>query len=564
MRNKRDREKAFSRRSFISLIAKTALFGVLTTRFGFLQIFNSKKYSLLAENNSIKLIVMPPFRSKILDCDGNALAQDEEFYGIAIKSDSDTYELKNILNKIYEDEIKLSKYFNVFLEDGKLNNNSYYLLLKPLTIEEIATIEVKLDREDIKIVKIRSRKYQYPISTAHITGYISKINDALITGKSGIELYFNDDLTGEAGLNKYEVNAKGQIVRELEKNQPSYGKDISLSIDVRLQEIIHSNLKDRTSACIVLDAENAKVVGLYSSPSFDQNIFTGGVDKEHWEYLNSGHAILNRAISSNYPPASIFKIVIALAILDKGINPNRKIFCSGQYVIGNRTVRCWKKCGHGFVDLKSAIAASCNVYFYIHSLDVGIDNIAFFAKELGFGAKTSIELQGEVDGLVPTKSWKFNKFKERWMVGDTINVSIGQGFLLATPIQIITALTRVFTSQKVYPSILKDSYTRSEKLKIKKEHIEIVKEGLRRTFSDRDGACRNHREEFGPLKVIGKTGTAQTASLSQNKKDNSIFAGVCTHKSRSYSIITLIEGGGWGSGAALPISAKIINSYIFS
>ncbi|MDZ5761970.1 penicillin-binding protein 2 [Candidatus Cyrtobacter comes] len=564
MRSKRDRAKDFTRRSFISIALKTTLFGVLASRFGFLQILDSEKYSLLAQNNSVRLVVIPPFRANILDNTGKILAKDDEFYAIAIKSDSNTKDLSAMLAKIYDEKITLEKRYNVFLDDGRLNNSSYYILLKPLTIEEIAAIEVSFD-SDIQIVRIRSRRYYYPSSTAHLTGYISKINDKLVAGKSGVEFLFNNELVGEAGLNKYEVNAKGKIIRELEQSSPTYGNDIILSIDANLQEIMHYHLHDKSSACVVLDASNAKVLALYSSPSFDQNIFTTGISRYEWDSLNSNYAFLNRVISSNYPPASIFKIVTALAILQSGISQSKKVFCSGVHTVGNRVIKCWKKSGHGFVDLKTAIATSCNVYFYINGIEAGIDRISFCAQELGFGAITEVELPGEVSGLVPTKSWKFKKLHEKWMIGDTVNVAIGQGYLLATPIQMATALLRLFSCEKISPSILKDSSVKRDELKIKKEHINIVKDALKMAFILKGGVCSKHRETFGPVSgIMGKTGTAQTATLIAKKNDNSLFGGVCTYNHKSYCILTMIEGGGWGSGAALPISGNIINSYLFS
>ncbi len=563
MRNKRDRAKDFTRRSFISITLKTALFGVLASRFGFLQILDSEKYSLLAQNNSVKLVVIPPFRANILDSNGKVLAKDEEFYAIAIKSEANTEDFSAMLSKLYNEEIALEKRYNVFLDDGRLNNNSYYILLKPLTIEEIAAIEVGFS-DDIQIVRIRSRKYYYPNSTAHLTGYVSKVNDKLVIGKSGIESSFNNELVGEAGLNKYEVNAKGKIIRELGQSSPTSGNDVMLSIDAKLQEVIHQHLYDKPSACVVLDALSAKVLGLYSSPSFDQNIFTMGISKNEWDNLSSSHAFLNRAISSSYPPASIFKIITALAILQNGTSQYRKVFCSGAHTVGNRVIKCWKKSGHGFVDLKTAIATSCNVYFYIHGMEAGIDKIASCAQELGFGAPTGIELPGEVSGLVPTKGWKFRKLRERWMVGDTVNTAIGQGYLLATPIQMATALVRLFSSEKISPSVTMNFSAKYDELKIKREHINIVKGALRMAFSLKGGVCNKHKETFGPVSsIMGKTGTAQTATLI-NKSDNSLFGGICTYGDKSYCILTMIEGAGWGSGAALPISGNIINSYLFS
>ncbi|WHQ47134.1 MAG: penicillin-binding protein 2 [Candidatus Midichloria sp.] len=586
MRSQREKNKIFTRRAFLLGVGKLTLFSALASRFSYLQIISNSKYRAMAENNSIKIVIIPPLRGLLLDRNGMIIADNQFYYSLVLLSPfkKEAEKIIQNLNKILEYETNISR-LGVKRALRAAGKNNQIMIQDNLSWLDIAKIEVRTDLYGVEIIRSHKRRYVFSNMISHVTGYISKpsIEEAerssvphyqeFLIGKNGVERSLNSLLLGSPGARKIEVNAAGKFMRELIYNPPSRGITIKLSIDTNLQRIVATNLVSLHGSVVVMNANNGEILAMHSTPSYDPNKFVGGVQLDYWNQLkiNYGKPLINKSISNYYPPGSIFKIVTALAILKTGIDPARKILCTGEHQVRNRIFRCNRKEGHGWVDLHNAIAKSCNVYFYTLGLAAGIDTIIETAIKLGFNQKTNIELPFENPGLLPTSDWIGKKLKNRWGAGDTINATIGQGYILITPIQLATALAKIATGLKVVPTILAASRNFStELLDLPENHLQLVRAGLHDVFNNSEGT--GYRRRFADKKytLSGKTGTAQVVSqakrnqiLQYKMRDHSLFAGyISTNDKKLYAISVVAEHSGWGSASALPIATNIMREYL--
>jgi len=586
MKSKREKNKTFTRRAFLLGVGKLALFSALTSRFSYLQITSNSKYRIMAENNSIKIIVVPPLRGLLIDRNSIVIADNQLSYNLVLLSSFKNEAVKIIeeINNTLGYETKISK-IGIKKSLWAAGKNNYIMIQDNLSWVEIAKIEVRTNIYGIEIIKNYKRRYIFGEIMSHITGYISKATTQeaeksstpyyqdFLTGKNGIEKNLNKILSGTPGARKIEVNAVGKFVKELIYKAPSRGDAVKLSIDKNLQKIVVSSLSSINGSAIVMNANNGEILAMHSTPSYDPNKFVNGIQTDEWNQLkiNVNKPLINKCISSSYPPGSIFKIVTALAILSAGIDPKKRIFCTGEHQVGNRKFRCWNEYGHGWVDLHSAIAKSCNIYFYIFGLQAGNYSIFEAANKLGFHNKTGIELPFENQGFLPTSEWIKKKLKNNWSVGDTINAAIGQGYILVTPIQLATALANLATGYKISPTMLLNTkITKTNYLDFPASHLEVVRNGLYDVFNNPGGTGYSRRLQNDRCILFGKTGTAQVTS--QNKRnqvlqykirDHGLFAGyVSTKDEKIYAISVVAEHEGWGSASALPVALNIINEYL--
>jgi len=493
------------------------------------------------------------------------------------------------LNKDYETTLsKVMTIVNMGSDERQealkaVKNSSYLyptLIKDNLNWIEVSRIEsAGQNLEGAYVNKGYIRYYPMKKTFAHVLGYVGiptpdEVSEYQLyraggfrIGKTGIEKLSNKELIGEFGLKKVEVNAYRTVIRELEQESSIRGKDVSITVNAKLQNHVYGLLPETGSCAVVLDIKTGSVLSMVSKPSFDPNLFSAPVSQESWNYLikNKQHPLTNRTTSQLYPPGSSWKIVTSLAVLRAGIDPNKTVYCSGHTNVGTQTYKCWKEHGHGHVDLAGALRHSCNVYFYEMGLASGIDNIQKVADSLGFGRKTGIELPGEASGINPGRSWKEKQYKNKWLVGDTANSSIGQGYNLVTPLQLATMISSVSSGKivkpHIYPILEQEIF---EELTIKQEHLSAIRSNLEEVFNHPKGGGYHLRIRQPELALAGKTGTAQVISgdtvnaSNRQIRSHSLFVGYAPIHDPKYAVAIVAENAGWGMGTAGPAGVSIL------
>ena len=578
------------------------LFGVLILRLWFLQIVNGRMYRTSSENNRIHLRSISPLRGMIFDCDGEMLVGNRPSFDLcAIPEEvQNREELLGRLNRLIGLDPKLSAQ-----ELAKAPPRYPFRpvsLKRDITRDELALIETHQFNLPGVIIKARPlRHYVYQNLSSHLIGYLGEIsekelrsghypnnNPGDLVGRSGIERKWQSFLHGVQGGEQVEVDAAGRQIRAISKRPPVSGSSICLTIDKDLQLLAEEQLKGKKGAIVAMDPNDGRVLALASSPSFDPNLFTKGIDKETWEEIVSSkqYPLQNRALCSQYPPGSVFKIIVALAGLEEGlITPEEEIVCKGIYYLGKHPYCCWKRHGHGVVSLQRAIIESCDVYFYHLGKRLGVDKIAEYARKLSLGVKTGLDVGQETQGLIPTTAWKLRRFGVPWQGGETVSVSIGQSFVLVTPIQMATLISAIFNGGILYrPQVTKwigepeakKSYEfvpkLTQRLEIKKEWLELVRKALIGAVNKSHGT--GSRAKLKQILVAGKTGTAQVVTLEKEKelgtegeipyqfRDHAWFVAVAPADTPKIALSILVEHGGHGGAAAAPIAREMLRAYL--
>jgi len=534
-----------------------------------LQIIEGKKYYRLSEKNRIRQRYIPAARGKILDRRGLEIANTRPgFYVSAIQSLIDQHtldEIAHILNinkEIIKEKLRMEK--NPFMTVRIAHDIPY---------EQLSIIEENMDQlKGIEVGVEPLRNYPHGNLFSHLVGYVGeitydeiaknkdyKIDDYI--GRMGLEEYYEDELKGTDGVEYIEVDARGRELGKITEKRPMpavAGKDLYTTIELALTESVSVYLENYDhAACVCLDPRNGEILVLYSKPGFDPNLFVHGLQKKEWEtlYHRPDAPMYNRAIMSCYPCGSTFKPFVALAALDSKMITPKKTFnqCRGEYLLGRRVFRCWKR--HGRLELIDAIIYSCDIYFYQLGAFIGVDTIVSRAREIGFGKKTCIDLPGEKAGVLPDRTWFERQYGENWTLGHIFNLSVGQGDLLVTPLQLASAYTIFASDGKIpQPHVVKSKEYNHHTTSISKEAIAIVEEGLRGVVSLGTGTLA-FVEDFD---VCGKTGTAQNP----HGEDHSIFVGYAPCNDPQILVCVFVENAGHGGSVAAPIAGKIIKAFM--
>lgn len=580
-------------------------FVFLLSRVYYLSIKSNVYYEELAKQNAIKTQYLAPTRGQIADRNGTPLAINDVGFSISIKP---YLSIKRSNQGKLEKELEQLNYFFPDLNTTKLTqiykrNDSYYNQDFIKIVDFIPSLEMmkhysELNLNDnIRIDAAVQRKYPFGKLASHIIGYVGKADLQDIkeneiakltnyTGKSGIERYYNNILQGEKGTRIYKVNALNQEVEQLSYTA-SISKDIELTIDINLQQFLTTLFEDNAGAVVVMDIDNGAILAAGSFPEYDLNPFVTGISFKDWDELSNDldHPFTNKLINGYYPPGSVVKMGVGLSFLNsRSINPSTQFFCNGSVELGGRFFRCWNRSGHGAVDLKHAIKASCDVYFYDGSLQVGIDQISQTLSRIGFGAKTGVDLPNEFVGILPSKEWKMQRYKQAWFQGDTLNTSIGQGNFLATPMQIAKYTAQIAKGSKITPHFLKaiennasieDKFEKKEEIftLFEKTQLPYVRDAMYAVANEQGGTAYRYLHNLN-VKVAAKTGTAQVVGFSQadkNRVDEKQFkyysrshawlTSYAPYNKPRYSVTVLVEHGGRSitSGAA---TAKIYEKMI--
>ncbi|MEW6585244.1 MAG: penicillin-binding protein 2 [Nitrospirota bacterium] len=553
----------------------------LALRLWQLQLLQGDEYRRLSEANRMRIINMPAPRGIIYDRNGIPLVKNTAYFSASIIPSefegNDFHALSELLNISVEE----------IADRMRKSGSSPFVpirLKQGLSSEEVACIEARRSDFPGLFIDIEvSRDYIYGDVAAHLIGYLGKLSESqakdpafkdipldTFIGQWGVEKLFDGVLRGTPGERVIEVNALGREIRFLKEKTPIKGKDITLSIDINLQKAAEQAFGDRAGALVALKPETGEILGLISRPSFDPNLFTKGIRYEDWDRITGDvkKPMLNRALQSQYPPGSTFKIITAIAGLDQGvIAPDTRVTCRGGISFGRWRFGCWRSEGHGTVSLHRAIVESCDVFFYEVGRRLGIDKMHDYAVDFGLGTKTGIELARERQGLIPSSQWKLETKKEPWYLGETYNAAIGQGYVAVTPIQLALMMGAVANGGNIYkPTLIKDSEpVLTGKVKARHESIEAVKKGLFGVVNENGGTGWAARSS---IPIGGKTGTAQVVAMKsglsyqERFRDHAWFVAFAPVEKPEIALTVFVEHGGHGGAAAAPIAKKAIEAYL--
>lgn len=569
----------------------------LLARLGYLQIIQGARYATLAEDNRINVKIIPPLRGQILDRFGVPLADNTRNYR-AIVTPEQAKSLVDVLHAL-QSKLNLSdaEIESLLKEAHEVPRYAGLQVRDYLTWEQVAAIEVNLpDLPGVAIEEGWARLYPFAEGTAHLVGYVGAPNkdqagdDPLLRlpgyriGKSGMEKALDDDLRGTPGQEQVEVNVLGREVRELTRVPAVAGERLSLSVDAELQQQLQTLLaQEQSASAVVMDVHTGEVYALASHPSFDPNQFSRQLTTALWQELlnDEKKPLTNKAVAGQYPPGSTFKMVTAMAALEAGtITEDTHVFCPGHYMFGNIKFHCWKPEGHGTVNVSTALARSCDVFFYEVGNRVGIDRIAAMARKLGIGARLDIELAEEQPGLMPDREWARRVRKDKWHPGQTINTAIGQGDVLATPLQLATMTARLVNGGKaVKPWLVGYADDRQvhdgvyEDLEFKPHNLQLVMEGMWRVVNAGEGTAYSSRLPADVhAQMGGKTGTAQVRRITAAQRaagvknetlpwhwrHHALFVGYAPTDTPRYAVSVVVEHGVGGSRTAAPIARDIM------
>ncbi|KAB7613820.1 penicillin-binding protein 2 [Amylibacter sp. SFDW26] len=591
--------KKMSRRAFILMGAQIGFMGILALRMRQLGIKQSEQFRLLAEENRINLQLVPPTRGLIYDRRGRPIAINIPIYRIQMVREqaSDPEEVLRKLSQI----VPLSE------EDisSVLENMSKRRPWVPVTVTEDITWEhvasVAANAPSLPgISPIVGSYRQYPEAHeySHILGYVGPVSDYDLSktedddpllriprfqiGKNGVETRVEKDLRGKAEIKRVEVNSRGRVMREIDSKPGEPGKNLQLTVDNTVQKAALDRIGEQSAAAVVVDVRNGDILALASAPTYDPNKFVTGISVPDWQALNENkyRPLANKAVSGTYPPGSTYKMIVALAALEAGvIKSDEQIRCLGHVEVFNRRFHCWKRGGHGRVDLARSLRESCDVYYYDIAQRVGIEKISEMARRLGLGTRHDLPLPAIREGLAPTKAWKQSVKGKDWFVGDTLNAGIGQGFTLASPLQLAVMTARLSAGTNIQPRLINTigedlmPIKGNEALDIDPEHLALVRRGMFEVVNHRRGTARGSRIRTEGMEMAGKTGTSQVRFITKaerargvirnedlpwERRDHALFVGFAPYDNPKYALSVIVEHGGGGSKAAAPIARDIM------
>ena len=580
---------ALNRRTFFLYLLKLSLFSIVGWRLYNIQIKESDKYKTLSKNNQIDIEIIYPLRGKIFDINNNLLVSNKKVFDIYIIPEN-TKNLNKTLNQISEIlKIDFSKKRKIIELSKKVQKFEKIKIFENINWQDLEKIENnKLNIDGIFIAQDYMRVYQYGNIFSHLLGYINKPNSEEISlpfianmpdldiGKEGLEKNFNRILVGKSGQREIEVNSFGRIIREISRVDSNKGKDLQITLDFRLQQYSMNLLNaHRAGSVVVMNIENGDIKTIASTPFYDPNKIIKKPNKDYWDSLLSNNLspLTFRSVQGLYAPGSTFKMIVAIAGLYYGvINNDTEHFCNGKIALGDRLYHCWKNNGHGLMNVQNAIKESCDVFFYEISKKIGIDRIAEVAKDFGLGKIYDLPISNQKMGIVPSKDWKKKKIGESWYPGETLISAIGQGFVLANPLQLATMTSIIASNGKlIEPKIINDgNYKEVKKLEKYSSAIKVIKQSMFKVVNESKGtAFRSKSDDFI---FSGKTGTSQVRRITVaeresddfrkkeiewEKRDHALFVGYMPHDKPKYAVSVVIEHGGSGASTAAPIAKQI-------
>lgn len=572
------------------------IFFLLLLRLWHLQILNAEDYRSMSENNRLRFVPVAASRGAIMDRNGKVLVSNRPSFSLAVvpQEVKDKDSLLDSLSRLLGlDRAELEERWNKIKGRAK-----YYpiVLASNITRDQVEIIEEnRLRLPGVEVEMKPVREYTSNVLAAHLLGYIGEISDEEIDkkgyedynpgdyiGKNGIERSWESELHGNDGGRQLEVDARGRVLRTISESYPTVGNSVVLTLDAAVQKQAESAFGDQAGAAVAMDVNSGEVLAFVSTPAFDPALFSGKLPADVWKsYLeDKRHPLENKALTGQYPPGSTFKVITALAGLDAGIiNDSTSVNCRGSYDLGTSTFKCWNKHGHGATSLKKSLRESCDVYYYMLGEKLGVDLIAKTAQKFMLGSPMGIGLTNEKGGLIPTAEWKQKRFGKRWYHGETLPVSIGQGYVLMTPIQLASMIATVANEGTVYrPYLVKrivDADGRPLKefkpeiinrVGVSSDKFKLVKQGLFAVVNEPGGTGGMAR--MYDVRVAGKTGTSQVVKMRDSKRgtpyqfrDHALFVAFAPYDKPEIAVAVIVEHGEHGGSAAAPIAGRILRAY---
>ncbi|MBR1649180.1 MAG: penicillin-binding protein 2 [Alphaproteobacteria bacterium] len=568
---------------------------IIIGRLYYLQVFQADKYKTMSDENRISSRILVPPRGIITDRNGVYIANNKQNFQAMLVAeqannvDETLQKFKKIMPlseteeaRIKRDLKRYRRFVPIKLKDG-------------LSWEDVSKILlVSAEMPGVIVDDGLSRDYPFGKQMAHVLGYVAAVSendlktdsDPLLEtpgfkiGRIGLEKKYEKQLRGTGGSLKLEVNAVGRIMKEIERKGGESGQKLELTIDSRLQQKAFELFKDESGAAIVMDVNTGEILTFLSMPSYDSNDFVKGVSQDTYQALlyDEKQPLINKAIAGRYSPGSTFKMVVALAALEAGaINRDTRIGCYGKMDFGNHLFHCWKKDGHGALNVVEALQHSCDIFFYEAAWKTGIDKIAAMARRFGLGEVSSLRFDDEKAGTIPDKAWKLRQLKSSWQGGETLIAGIGQGYVLTTPLQLAVMTSRIANGGKmVEPSLTKVSEEKIyqyKNMKINPLHLALVKEGMCSVVNRAGGTAARSAFDYKGAKMCGKTGTTQVRRITLQERqtgiirqedlpwkyrNHALFVGYAPHDNPKYAVVVLVEHGGGGSTVAAPIASALL------
>ena len=598
--SKSTREKGYgiTRRTLVLGGLQGLVIGGLSWRMRHLQVTQSSEYRLLSDENRIRDRLILPERGLIFDRNGLPLAENLPNYRIVMireqAGDAETVlaDLARIIDLPHE------KREEIYSKMRKVGPSKKVPVIEQLSWEDFARVSANAPALPGIITEVGlNRHYPNAEDYSHVIGYVGPVSDADLArfedpdqillspgfqiGKTGLERQKGEILRGVAGTMRVEVNAVGRVMRELGRNDGLKGADLQLTLDHDLQHYAQYRLEGESAAAVVMDVNSGDVRAMASTPGFDPNKFIYGISTTDWNSLieNEYRPLADKTISGAYPPGSTVKMITALAALEEGlIDPNEEIMCRGHTEVGDRRFHCWKRGGHGRMNLADGLKNSCDVYYYEISQRIGIEKMALMARRFGFGAKPPLPLPSLSSGLAPNKQWKLDRYNDEWRIGDTLNAAIGQGFVLASPMQLAVMTSRLASGRAVNPRLIQringvaEPLERAPSMQLKPEHLDVVKLGMYKVANETRGTAYSSRINEPSFAMAGKTGTAQVRGISAadreagldaqetpwKYRDHALYVGFAPYDNPRFAISVVIEHGVSGSGSAAPVARDIM------
>ena len=595
--------KNVTRRALFMGGCMAAMVAVLGGRMRYLGVEQADQFRLLAEENRINIRLIPPARGLIQDRNGKLIAGNEQNYRVVITRETAGEAaggVEEVLNRLSHVIPMTSEDMAEVLKDIKRNSP-----FVPITVAD------RLNWEDFSKVAVNgpalpgvtpevglSRVYPRDFDFAHVVGYVGPVSekdleglespDPLLRipkfqiGKIGVERWMEETLRGAAGTKRIEVNAVGRVMRELDRVDGDAGGDLRLTIDVDVQNFVQARMGEESAACVIMDVNNGDIIAAVSSPSFDPNLFVRGISQTDYSGLtdNDHRPLANKVVQGLYPPGSTFKMVTALAALEAGvITPETTVRCPGYFEVSGTRFNCWKRGGHGRVDLQKSLAESCDVFYYDTAMKVGIEKIAEMGRKLGFGIRHDLPMSAIAEGVMPDKAWKLESQKAEWVIGDTVNASIGQGYVLTSPLQLAVMAARIASGKQVVPRIVQSindqrvPVVEPEGLGVEGSKLRAVQMAMFEVVNGKQGTGRSSRIVDETMTMCGKSGTAQVRNFSAGEKadgvtanadlpwklrDHALFVCFAPADNPKYAVSVVVEHGGGGSAVAAPIARDAI------
>ncbi len=596
--------RTLSRRTLLLGGLQVGVIAALTLRMRFLQVDQADQFRLLAEENRINIRLIPPARGELFDRNGIVLAQNTPRYRLVIVRE-DAGDVDKVLARLAQ--LILLDPNDLERARTEMRRNPPFLpitLSDRITWQDIARVAVNAPALPGITPEVGlTRAYPRASDFAHVVGYVGPVSDYDLAridapdqllriprfqiGKVGVEARREDMLRGKAGTKQIEVSASGRVMRELSRREGQPGANLQLTVDAELQGYVQARLGIESASAVVMDCATGDLRAVSSSPTFDPNLFVRGISVADYRALieNTYRPLADKSVQGTYPPGSTFKMITAMAALEEGlVGPDDTVHCPGFMEISGRRFHCWSRRGHGHVDLKESLKESCDVYYYDLALKVGINKISAMANRFGLGVRHDLPMSAVARGLTPDRAWKKRVHGESWLIGDTANASIGQGFMLSSPMQLAVMTARLATGRSVTPKLIKsiDGIEQpdgaGEPMGLNENNLRKMRDAMYAAVNDRRGTAYGSRIIKDAFRMSGKTGTSQVRNISAaervtgvidnkdlpwNRRDHALFVGFAPSDSPKFAVSVVVEHGGGGSKAAAPIARDILLQALF-